>query len=93
MSQSLAKILVHLTFSTKDRRPLLLDEHRDHLHAYIIGILKNLHSPSLETNSIEDHVHILFLLSKNHALAKVIGEVKESTSSWIKTQDQRYRDF
>ena len=93
MSQSLAKILVHLTFSTKDRRPLLRDEHRGHLHAYIIGILKNLHSPSLETNSVEDHVHILFLLSKNHALAKVIGEVKASTSSWIKTQDPWYRDF
>src|SRR5206468_2188102 len=48
---------------------------------------------SLETNSVSDHMHILFLLSKNVALAKVIGEVKESTSSWIKTLDPWYRDF
>ena len=93
MSQSLAKILVHLTFSTKERRPLIRDQERDKLHAYVIGILKNLNSPSLETNSIEDHIHILFSLSKNHGLAKVVGEVKESSSSWIKTQDNWYRDF
>jgi len=48
MSQSLAKILVHLTFSTKERRPLLRDEEREKLHAYMIGVLENLKSPSLE---------------------------------------------
>ena len=50
-------------------------------------------SPSLETNSVNDHIHILLSLSKNHALAKVIGEVKESSSAWIKTQDTWYREF
>jgi len=55
--------------------------------------LKNLNSPSLETNSVQDHVHILFLLSKNHSLAQVIAEVKESSSAWIKARDKWYRDF
>ena len=72
---------------------MIRDQERENLHAYIIGILKNLQSPSLETNSVEDHIHILFSLSKNHALAKVIGEVKESSSAWMKTQDKWYRDF
>ena len=40
MSQSLANIVVHLVFSTKGRRPLLRDEKRDTLHAYITGIFK-----------------------------------------------------
>ena len=93
MSQSLAKILVHLTFSTKERRPLIRDEEREKLHAYIIGILENLKSPSLQTNSVKDHVHILFALSKNHALAFVNGEVKEASSKWIKSQGDWYREF
>ena len=93
MSQSLAKVLVHLTFSTKGRQPLIRDGERDQLHAYFIGVLKNLNSPSLETNSVQDHVHILFLLSKNHSLAQVIAEVKESSSAWFKTRDKWYRDF
>ncbi len=33
MSQSLAKIVVHLVFSTKGRRQLLRDEERGELHA------------------------------------------------------------
>ena len=41
--QSLAKILVHTVFSTKERRPFLRDHpQRDELHHYLGGILQNL---------------------------------------------------
>jgi putative transposase len=93
MPQSLANILVHLIFSTKDRRPLIRDDVREHLHAYIVGILENQQSPSLQTNSVEDHAHILFVLSKNLPLAKVVQEVKQSSSKWIKGQGADYSDF
>ena len=93
MPQSLANILVHLIFSTKDRRPLIRDDVREHLHAYIVGILENQQSPSLQTNSVEDHMHILFVLSKNLPLAKIVQEVKQSSSKWIKDQGDAYRDF
>jgi REP element-mobilizing transposase RayT len=72
---------------------LLRDEEREKLHAYMIGVLENLKSPSLHTNSVKDHVHILFSRSKNHSLAHVIGEVKESSSAWIKKEDSWYGDF
>ena len=51
MSQSLANLVVHLVFSTKSRRPLLRDEERGQLHAYITGILKNHDSPLIEINT------------------------------------------
>jgi hypothetical protein len=42
MPQSLAKILVHTVFSTKDRRPLLRAKPlREELHCYLDGILTN----------------------------------------------------
>ena len=47
------------------------------------GILKNKECPALKINSVPDHVHILFRLSKNHALAKVI---KKESSKWLKTK-------
>jgi hypothetical protein len=40
------------------------------------GILKNRENPALIINSVDDHVHILFRLSKNIALAKVVEEIK-----------------
>jgi len=43
MPQSLARILVHTVFSTKDRRPLLRDTAlRQEMHHYLGGILKHL---------------------------------------------------
>jgi REP element-mobilizing transposase RayT len=93
MPQSLANLLVHLIFSTKDRRPLIRDDVREHLHAYIVGILENQQSPSLQISSVEDHLHILFVLSKNLPLAKVVQEVKQSSSKWIKSQGEWYADF
>jgi putative transposase len=63
MSQSLANIVVHLVFSTKARRPLLRDEERGELHAYIIGVLRNHDSSLIEINSVPDHIHILFAQS------------------------------
>src|SRR4051794_4968656 len=93
MSQSLANIVVHLVFSTKDRRPLLRHEEREHLHRYITGILKHLDSPLIEINSVCDHIHILFSQSKNHAPAKIVKQIKNSSSGWIKTQHPWYADF
>ena len=93
MSQSLAKNLIHLTFSVKDRRPLIRDEERSQLHAYALGILANCDSPSLETNSVRDHAHVLFLLSRTWALAQVVKELKGSTSRWLREHGEWYKDF
>ena len=43
MSQSLSNIVVHLVFSTKSRRPLLRDEERGQLHAYMTGVSQTEH--------------------------------------------------
>jgi hypothetical protein len=45
MPQSLAKILVHLIYSTKHREPTIEDAVRPHLHAYLVGILEIIPSP------------------------------------------------
>ena len=86
MAQSLCKNFVHLIFSTKQRARLITEEIQPELFKYLGGILRNWESPSLVVGGVEDHVHILFLLSKNHALADIVEEVKSSSSSWIKTK-------
>ena len=87
MPQSLANILVHVIFSTKERRPLIDDDVRAGLHGYLAGILKEIESPALIINSVADHVHILCVLSKNLPACKLVEEVKKSSSKWMKTQE------
>ena len=54
MSQSLANILIHAVWSTKERRPLISDDVRAGLHGYLAGIFKSLESPALIINSVPD---------------------------------------
>jgi putative transposase len=44
-------------------------------------------------NSVEDHIHILFELSRTVTISDVVEEVKKSSSRWIKTQGPEFRTF
>ena len=93
MPQSLAQILIHLIFSTKSREPFLSDDIRRELHPYMATILKGMDSSAILINSVTDHAHVLFHLSKNHALCDVIETLKKDSSKWIKTKGRAYRNF
>jgi putative transposase len=93
MPQSLARNLIHLVFSTKNREPVLTEAIRLPLCAYASGVLHELDSQVIAINAWRDHVHILLTLSKNHSLAQAVMEVKRATSKWIKTQGTGFAKF
>jgi putative transposase len=84
MPQSLSKVLVHLIFSTKNREPNIPEVIRPRLHAYLVGILDNLKSPSLQTGGVADHVHTLFVLGRTISQADLVEELKKGSSKWMK---------
>jgi REP element-mobilizing transposase RayT len=85
MAQSLAKILLHLVFSTKERRPFLKDSiRRDETHRYLGGILTHLDCQPLIVGGVEDHVHLLFAHSRTATVAEVIKELKRASTLWLK---------
>lgn len=88
MSQSHAKNYIHLIYSTKGRRRWISEALQKDLWAYQAGIFQNWESPALIIGGIEDHVHALFMLSKNYTLKKIVEEVKKSSSVWMKNQGQ-----
>ena len=65
----------------------------EELYAYMGGILKAFDSKPIRLNGVEDHVHILCVLSRNYALKKIVEEVKKGSSKWIKTKGSQYKDF
>ena len=93
MAQSLARLPIHLVFSTKHRARVLHDAVRQPLHAYLAVVFRNLHCPPIEMNSVDDHIHILFELSRTVTISDVVEEVKKSSSRWIKTQGPEFRTF
>ena len=95
MPQSLSNVLIHLVYSTKHRKPWLRDtDLRSELYAYNATILKNdVHSPALIIGGVEDHVHLLIALSRNHAIKDVVGRSKTETSKWMKKQGASHPGF
>lgn len=53
----------------------------------------DLDCPVLTVGGSPDHVHILCLLSKKKSLADFVGEVKRSSSKWVKTKGPSLRKF
>ena len=93
MPQSLARNPIHLIYSTKNRDACLAPAIRPKLFAYQAGILQEWDSPAIVIGGDVEHVHTLFVLSKNHVLRKVIEEVKKGSSKWIKTQGRAFAAF
>jgi REP element-mobilizing transposase RayT len=94
MPQSLAKIIAHTVFSTKDRRPFLRDKPlREELHRYLGCVLTNLDCQPVIIGGVEDHVHILSTLARTCAAAEMVKEVKRGSSLWLKSKSPGLHDF
>jgi REP element-mobilizing transposase RayT len=93
MPQSLARLHIHLVFSTKNREPIITDGVRDALHAYMATVLQNLGCAPVLINSVEDHAHLLFDLSRTVSISQVVEDVKKASSKWIKTQTPEFAGF
>jgi putative transposase len=93
MAQSLVKIYVHIIYSTKHRQPLIHSSIEAELHKYLGGICNKLECDPVMIGGYTDHIHVLCTLSKKLALIKLIEELKSHSSKWIKTKDEKLKNF
>lgn len=84
MPQSLARVLLHVIFSTKHREPVIVQTMMSPLHSYLGGIARQLDCAPLQVGGIEDHVHILLGLGRTITIADLVKELKTGSSSWAK---------
>ncbi len=90
MPQSLANILLHAVWSTKDRFAFLSNKPlRDELHRYLGGISARLDCPTLIVGGVADHVHILLRLARTITVADWVKEMKRASTVWLIDQAPR----
>jgi putative transposase len=85
MARTYTNLLIHVTFSTSYRVPLLTDAIRPDVHAYLGGILRELGAIPIAIGGTADHVHLLTRLPANLALADCLRVVKTNSSRWVKS--------
>ena len=84
MPQTLGNVVVHLIFSTKQRKPLIAPDIRADLFAYLGGIVRELRSTALIVNGTCDHVHMLIRIRPANSIAELARIVKANSSGWIR---------
>jgi putative transposase len=82
MAHTHSNILVHAIFSTKERKPLLDQDLRPSMHAYLGGIVREIGGVAIRVNGTADHVHLLIRVPPIVAIADMIRDVKASSSKW-----------
>ncbi|WP_266363198.1 IS200/IS605 family transposase [Tellurirhabdus rosea] len=80
MAHPYTKLWIHAVFSTKNRQPLVRPAVKPVLYDLIRQQLQELQCRMECVNGVEDHVHILFLLSPQWSVADVMKQVKGSSS-------------
>ena len=55
MANTYTNLLYHIVFSTKNRRPLIREDDKENLYAYIGGIIRGERGAQLEIGGMPDH--------------------------------------
>ena len=93
MPQSLANVIVHLVFSTKDRCACLGPSLRPALHAYLATVARNAGCDCPRVGGVADHVHLAVRLSRTVTIAALVEELKTTSSKWLKAQAPELAGF
>jgi len=90
MPQSLSQVILHVVFSTKDRRPWLDPVIRPRLHAYLATVSRDSGCEAYRVGGTADHAHMAVRLARTVSQAALLEKIKKTSSAWVKRQGSRY---
>jgi putative transposase len=93
LAHTLVQNLIHVVFSTKNRRKLIAKDKLARTWAYLAGICKKENIFVHEIGGVEDHVHMLIQLPPTIALSDAVQEIKTGSSKWLGERFQWQRGF
>jgi REP element-mobilizing transposase RayT len=93
MAGKYVSVLVHFTWSTKNREPMIAPEWQDRLYGYIGGVLREKHATLVSAGGVSDHIHLYASLPSTVTLAELVNAMKANSSRWIHQTFKGHRSF
>ena len=81
--------MIHVVFSTKERRKSIAEEFQPKLWSYAVGVCKKDGIFVHAIGGTEDHVHLLVQLPAALSLAKAVMAIKANCSRWANLETQK----
>ncbi len=70
-------------FAVRGRQSLIGREHKEDIHKYISGIVRNDKQKLIAINSMPDHIHILVGVKPDVTLSSLVRDIKANSSRFI----------
>jgi len=83
MSDSFINCLMHVIFSTKERKTYLKADIRTDLYPMMAAIAKERNFMALKIGGTDDHIHVLLSLTATIAVADAVRAIKAVSSKWL----------
>ena len=90
MSHTYAQNVIHVVFSTKDRRKLMPNGLRPRMWPYATGVCNNLGILAHAVGGMEDHIHLLIQIPPTLAVAKAVLTIKTNSSRWANEEGVKF---
>lgn len=86
MPNTFSQMYVQVVFTVKRRQNLIAKVHREELHKYITGIVRQREQKLLAIFCMPDHVHVLIGLKPNITVSDLVRDIKAGSSNFINDQ-------
>ena len=83
MPGTYSQILLHVVFSTKQRRPCITPDIRARLYEYVGGILRAEKGRLYAIGGMPDHLHMLLRWRTDGAVSDLMRTAKARSSRWV----------
>jgi putative transposase len=83
LSHTYFQNVMHVVFSTKDRRRIIPAEMKERLWSYTAGICKRQNIFVHAIGGVEDHIHLLLQFPATIAVSDAIKKIKANSSGWL----------
>ncbi len=90
MPHTYSQNIVHVVFSTKERRKLMPKEFQSRMWAYAAAICKKHGILAHAVGGMDDHIHLLIQIPASLALASAVNTIKSNTSRWANEEGVKF---
>ena len=83
MANTFSQIYLQFVFAVKHRQCLIPKEHKEELHKYFTGLVKNRNAKMLAVHCMPDHTHLFVGFKPTIRISDFVKEIKVETNEFI----------
>ncbi len=83
MANTFSQIYLQFVFAVKHRQSLIPKEHKEELHKYITGLVRNRNAKLLAVHCMPDHTHLFVGFKPSILISDFVKEIKVESNEFI----------